>query len=375
MASLQQPLTTPLCLLLVSALLICFASVITAAHPSSGPSPFRRSPPSPRDFVPSPPPPAPHPFTLNVYDFGAIGDEMSDDTAAFQAALDAAGARGGGTVVVPPGKFLFKGSLVMPNRCGALCCRQLLTRDSSLVPTSLARLLLCLRTQAVGHAPQMALVQRCCPLPVTATAQPPLSSLSLRTVPLEAFLFTIRSSPAAMTTLFPILGASTSSPTTLRCRISKSSTPSTLCARCLLVHRYSRTHIFAVAGGSAARVSHSFPLTCRSPLHRPHPRTAAQHWPIHRQHVRHRQSRKRSLEPLVLHTRALHALAAHTRPSLRGRPLRLGVLLQHLRLWIQHRVPFHRVGRWRVQWKFSRHRCGARSDLCSSPPLSFFVAF
>ena len=42
---------------------------------------------------------------LNVHDFGAIGDGVANDTAAFQAALDAAG-KIGGTVHVPEGTFL-----------------------------------------------------------------------------------------------------------------------------------------------------------------------------------------------------------------------------------------------------------------------------
>jgi hypothetical protein len=107
------------CLLVASIFIISLgpAAVFGAARHS----PFHPSPPRfTHDFVPSPTPPAPPPYTLNVYDFGAKGDEISDDTAAFQAALDAAGALGGGTVVVPAGKFLFKGSLVMPNRFRAL---------------------------------------------------------------------------------------------------------------------------------------------------------------------------------------------------------------------------------------------------------------
>jgi hypothetical protein len=48
---------------------------------------------------------------LNVKSFGATGDGKTDDTAAFQRALDAAQQTGGGTVFAPPGHFLFKGSL------------------------------------------------------------------------------------------------------------------------------------------------------------------------------------------------------------------------------------------------------------------------
>lgn len=44
--------------------------------------------------------------TLNVRDFGARGDGVSKDTAAIQAAFDAAYSAGGGQVVVPPGTYL-----------------------------------------------------------------------------------------------------------------------------------------------------------------------------------------------------------------------------------------------------------------------------
>ena len=43
---------------------------------------------------------------LNVRAFGAVGDGVAKDTAALQGALDACGALGGGTVVVPPGTYL-----------------------------------------------------------------------------------------------------------------------------------------------------------------------------------------------------------------------------------------------------------------------------
>lgn len=42
----------------------------------------------------------------NVRDFGAVGDGRAKDTAAIQKAIDAADRSGGGTVVVPPGRYL-----------------------------------------------------------------------------------------------------------------------------------------------------------------------------------------------------------------------------------------------------------------------------
>ncbi len=54
------------------------------------------------------------PFALNVRDFGAVGDAATDDTAAFQAALDQCGATGGGIVQAPPGKYLIASHLSIP---------------------------------------------------------------------------------------------------------------------------------------------------------------------------------------------------------------------------------------------------------------------
>lgn len=51
----------------------------------------------------------------NVRDFGAKGDGKTDDTLAFQRALDEAGKAGGGVVYAPRGNYLFKGHLVVPN--------------------------------------------------------------------------------------------------------------------------------------------------------------------------------------------------------------------------------------------------------------------
>lgn len=52
-------------------------------------------------------------YTTCVSDFGALGDGATDDTAAFQRALDAAAVRGG-AVFVPAGTYLIHGSLSVP---------------------------------------------------------------------------------------------------------------------------------------------------------------------------------------------------------------------------------------------------------------------
>ncbi len=59
--------------------------------------------------------PASTPNVLNVKDFGAVGDGQTDDTAAFQKALDAARDARGGTVYAPAGNYFFAGRLNVPN--------------------------------------------------------------------------------------------------------------------------------------------------------------------------------------------------------------------------------------------------------------------
>lgn len=51
---------------------------------------------------------------ISVTDFGAVGDGATDDTAAFQSALDQAGSSGGGGVFVPARTFCIRGTLVVP---------------------------------------------------------------------------------------------------------------------------------------------------------------------------------------------------------------------------------------------------------------------
>lgn len=50
----------------------------------------------------------------NVRSYGATGDGIADDTAAFQKALDAASKARGGTVFAPTGRYLLRGSLNVP---------------------------------------------------------------------------------------------------------------------------------------------------------------------------------------------------------------------------------------------------------------------
>lgn len=51
---------------------------------------------------------------VNVRDLGAVGDGQTDDTAAFQKALDAAGEMGGGIVYAPAGHYRIDGTLRVP---------------------------------------------------------------------------------------------------------------------------------------------------------------------------------------------------------------------------------------------------------------------
>ncbi|MBP8303986.1 MAG: hypothetical protein KBE04_07665 [Phycisphaerae bacterium] len=58
--------------------------------------------------------PGAHLGEWHVRDFGAVGDGKTDDTAAFQKALDTAGEAGGGIVRASRGNYLFAGHLTVP---------------------------------------------------------------------------------------------------------------------------------------------------------------------------------------------------------------------------------------------------------------------
>lgn len=89
------------------------ASVGLAAD-TTAPAPTAPAP-TPTASSTAPAPTATAPSTLNVLDFGARGDQTTDNTGAFQKALDAAGNNLiGGTVFVPQGTYLIKGHLTIP---------------------------------------------------------------------------------------------------------------------------------------------------------------------------------------------------------------------------------------------------------------------
>ena len=54
------------------------------------------------------------PGTNSVRDFGAVADGTTDCAPAFQRAMDAVAANGGGEVLVPTGRYSFSSPLVLP---------------------------------------------------------------------------------------------------------------------------------------------------------------------------------------------------------------------------------------------------------------------
>ena len=54
-------------------------------------------------------------YAVSVIDYGAVGDNSSNNTPAFQAAINAANAAGGGLVNIPAGTYLLQGGLNLPS--------------------------------------------------------------------------------------------------------------------------------------------------------------------------------------------------------------------------------------------------------------------
>ena len=87
--------------------LICAALVCSVAL---APAPALAQPPAPAgDAAP------PAAMALNVRDFGAVGDAKTDDTAAFQKALDQCTKAGGGIVFAPRGNYRIATHLTVPD--------------------------------------------------------------------------------------------------------------------------------------------------------------------------------------------------------------------------------------------------------------------
>lgn len=73
--------------------------------------------------------------SFSVKDFGAVGDGVADDTAAIQAAVNAAGAAGGGTVYFPAGTYLVSSTILITSHSTYLrgdgMWNTIITRNSS----------------------------------------------------------------------------------------------------------------------------------------------------------------------------------------------------------------------------------------------------
>ncbi|MFE9381369.1 glycosyl hydrolase family 28-related protein [Streptomyces sp. NPDC006855] len=57
---------------------------------------------------------------LNIRDFGAVGDGVTDDAPAIQAAIDAASEAGGGTLYVPAGRYILSAALAWASNVSAI---------------------------------------------------------------------------------------------------------------------------------------------------------------------------------------------------------------------------------------------------------------
>ena len=92
--------------LTLACVVVCLIAVLAAgARASRVASPARVAPHPGVAAAPAPVAPAAAAQTFNLADFGAVGNGVTDDGPALQAALDAVVAAGGGTLNVPAGRF------------------------------------------------------------------------------------------------------------------------------------------------------------------------------------------------------------------------------------------------------------------------------
>ena len=94
----------------------------------------------------------------NILDFGAIGDGVANDAPAFQTAIDAIDALGGGSLYIPNGTYLFTSSLYLGNvnfvgeSMGSTIINVLSTTSFTELGTGSRNDQLCIQTKAEGSA-------------------------------------------------------------------------------------------------------------------------------------------------------------------------------------------------------------------------------
>ena len=59
-------------------------------------------------------------ITVDVKAFGAVGDDVTDDSAAIQAAVDSLSTDFGGTIIFPPGKYRIETGIVIPKSTSSI---------------------------------------------------------------------------------------------------------------------------------------------------------------------------------------------------------------------------------------------------------------
>ena len=171
----------------------------------------------------------------------------------------------------------------MPNGWRALGVTKLLFRDFPSAPTSSARLPPCPRTQAAGRAPPTDLDQLFCPLLVMASSFITVAA----DCTVKGFLIYYPLQPCADSDPIPYPWSIDFIADNAAVQDIEILNPFNA-VRAVLAGVLQRLPPPATTP-RITRITHSFPSFCRPPLHRPHPRAAAPHRTLHRQHLRNRQ--------------------------------------------------------------------------------------